>query len=185
MPTKGYNVWEDEGTDGNYSRHKGRYLQFVRLYLGLVSMESKGSLEPGLLTYLQDPDTMKDYTEWLTRNDKALKEMLSLSDYYKDDTVVDITLSPDEITWMKSRGWYEQNMTIAKCLKQSIEGQSKDDEIISLNKQLIKLYKTNLSKYGDQLKESEIENDNIKKWRRNVNRWLQNQDSDKKIQSIL
>jgi hypothetical protein len=185
MPTKGYNVWEDEGTDGNYSRNKGRYLHFVRLYLGLVTLENKGPLEPGLLTYLQDPDTMKGYTEWLTRNDKALKEMLSLSDYYKDDAVVDITLSPDEINWVKSRNWYEQNMTIAKCLKQSIEGQSKDDELISLNKQLIKLYKTNLSKYGDQLKESEIENDNIKKWRRNVNRWLQNQDSDKKIQSIL
>jgi hypothetical protein len=185
MPTKGYNVWEDEGTDGNYSRHKGRYLQFVRLYLGLVSMENKGPLEPGLLTYLQDPDTMKDYTEWLTRNDKALKEMLSLSDYYKDDTVVDITLSPDEINWMKSRLWYEENMTIDKCLKGSIEGQSKDDEAISINKQLITLYRTNLSKYGDQLKESEREIDNIKKWRRNVNRWLQNQDSDKKIQSLI
>src|ERR1035437_7876038 len=36
MPSKGYNVWEDDGTDDEYQRHKGRYLTFVRLYLGAL-----------------------------------------------------------------------------------------------------------------------------------------------------
>ena len=37
MPTKGYNVWLDEGVDGECSRFSGRYLQFVRLYLGILT----------------------------------------------------------------------------------------------------------------------------------------------------
>jgi len=188
MPTKGYNVWEDEGTDGDYNRHKGRYLHFVRLYLGLVTLENKGLLEPGLLTYLQNPEVMKDYSEWLTRNNKALKEMLALDDFYQEK---DIVLTPDEIAWVKGRGWYEKNLTIAKCLKQSIEyiSNGSDEEMISINKRLIELYKQSTpGKYDKELKEAqeEIEKADIHmSYRKRVNTWLQSQDEKLNIKSLI
>lgn len=184
MPTKGYNVWEDEGTDGNYSHHKGRYLNFVRLYLGLVKMESNGLLEPGLLTYLQNPEIMKEYSDWLTRNDKALKEMLGLDNSY-NGIEENIQLTTDEINFIKAKSWYENNNTIDKCLQKSIEGISSDNDIISLNKQLIPLYKTDLVKYGSDLKKAEDEIENITTIRKKVNKWLESQDQTAKIQSII
>jgi hypothetical protein len=117
MPTSGYNVWEDDGTDEYYSRHKGRYLHFVRLYLGLVNMESRGPLEPGLLTYLQDPDTMKDYSEWLSRNSEQLKVMTNLSNVYPGEDSG--YLSSSDIEWIKSKDWFKKNKTISECLNDS------------------------------------------------------------------
>lgn len=188
MPTKGYNVWEDEGTDGVYSRYKGRYLHFVRLYLGIIPLQHGSMIEPGLLAYTQNPEIMQKYCEWLTRNEVALMEMLALDNQYPGDDSDDTTtigLSPDEIAFIKNKSWYVANKTIADCLKSSIEGQADDDGIISINRQLIDLYKTDLDKYGDDLKQSEKEVNNIKVWRHNVNRWLQSQDGNLSIQSVI
>jgi hypothetical protein len=194
MPTKGYNVWEDDGVDGpnnsgtSYSQHKGRYLHYVRLYLGLVTLENKGPLEPGLLTYLQDPEVMKNYSEWLTRNNKALKEMLALDDFYQEK---DVVLTSDEIKWVKARNWYEKNLTIAKCLNQSVEyiKNGSDEEMKSINKRLIELYKQSKpGKYDKELKEAqeEIENADIHmSYRKRVNSWLATQNQKNKIQSVI
>ncbi len=184
MPTKGYNVWEDEGTDGEYSRHKGRYLHFVRLYLGAMDLKSDNPLSPGILSYLQYPEAMKEYSDWLSRNDKALKEMLELDDFY-NGIEENIQLTTDDINFIKAKYWYEKNNTIAKCLKDSIEGISSDDEIILLNKQLIPLYKTNLTKYRNELRQAEDEIENITTRRKKVNKWLESQDQTAKIQSII
>ena len=186
MPTSGYNVWEDDGTDGSYSRHKGRYLQFVRLYLGLVDMESRGPLEPGLLTYLQDPDTMKDYSEWLSRNSEQLKIMTNLSNVYPGEDSE--YLSPTHIEWIKGKDWYKKNKTISECLSDSKDRLNKDNEIYKLSKQLISLYKTNLAKYALNLKNEEVKISELKKdieFRSYINVWLQSQEQNQKIQSIL
>jgi len=186
MPTSGYNVWEDDGIDEYYSRHKGRYLQFVRLYLGLVKMESRGPLEPGLLTYLQNPDIMKDYSEWLSRNSEELKIMTNLSSVYsgKDSGY----LSSTDIEWIKGRGWYKENKIISECLNISKDRLSKDNEVYSISKELISLYKTNLAKYGSEFKNEECNIAELQKnidFRNHVNLWLQSQEQNQKIQSIL
>jgi hypothetical protein len=186
MPTSGYNVWEDDGTDGSYSRHKGRYLQFVRLYLGLVDMGSRGPLEPGLLTYLQDPDTMKDYSEWLSRNSEQLKIMINLSNVYPGEDSG--YLQSTHIEWIKSKDWYKENKTISECLNISQDLINSDNKLHSISKELISLYKTNLSKYGDKIKK---EQDSVKKLqkdielRSHINFWLQSQEQNQKIQSVL
>ena len=186
MPTSGYNVWEDDGTDEYYSRHKGRYLQFVRLYLGLVNMESRGPLEPGLLTYLQDPDTMKDYSEWLSRNSEQLKIMINLSNVYSGEDSE--YLSSSDIEWIKGKDWFKKNKTISECLNDSKDRLAKDKEIYKISKELISLYKTNLAKYGTEFKNEELNIIELQKdidFRNHINTWLQSQEQNQKIQSIL
>ena len=186
MPTSGYNVWEDEGTDEYYSRHKGRYLQFVRLYLGLVNMESRGPLEPGLLTYLQDPDTMKDYSEWLSRNSEQLKIMINLSNVYSGEDSE--YLSSSDIEWIKGKDWFKKNKTISECLNDSKDRLAKDKEIYKISKELISLYKTNLAKYGTEFKNEELNIIELQKdidFRNHINTWLRSQEQNQKIQSIL
>lgn len=105
MPTKGYNLWEDEGTDGQYNRHKGRYLKNVRLYLGVIGDESvdmgnendtrnRKFLNPSAQDLIQNADFMVQYGEWLKRNEKALEEMKNLDDYY-DEPIIEF--SEDEV----------------------------------------------------------------------------------------
>jgi hypothetical protein len=186
MPTSGYNVWEDDGIDEYYSHHKGRYLQFVRLYLGLVNMESRGPLEPGLLTYLQDPDTMKDYSEWLSRNSEQLKVMTNLSSVYSGEDSE--YLSSTDIEWIKGKDWYKKNKTISECLNDSKDRLGKDNEIYKLSKELISLYKTNLAKYGTEFKNEEGKVVKLKvdiEHRKHINSWLMFQEQSQKIQSVL
>ncbi len=186
MPTSGYNVWEDDGTDEYYSRHKGRYLHFVRLYLGLVNMDSRGPLEPGLLTYLQDPDTMKDYSEWLSRNSEQLKVMTNLSNVYPGEDSG--YLSSSDIEWIKGKDWYKENKQVSECLNDSKDRLAKDKEIYKISKELISLYKTNLAKYGTEFKNEELNIIELQKdidFRNHINTWLLSQEQSQKIQSVL
>ena len=96
MPTKGYNVWEDEGIDGEYQRYKGRYLRYVRYYLGALPTEApqdanldennkrnRKILNPTMDELSENKEFMKDYNEWLERNKSALEEMENLEDDYE------------------------------------------------------------------------------------------------------
>jgi hypothetical protein len=188
MPTKGYNVWEDDGWDGKYQHHKGRYLHFVRLYLGIVAKEDTGNqFEMCLSDYLQDSKIMQDYSIWLNRNEKELKVMLSLDEIYPEEN---ITLSDGDISWIKDRDWYKDNELVSICLERSKDFDS--DEQISLNKQLLDLYrqseKHGPGKYLDSIRESENNIDEMTKGkviRKRVNKWLTSQDQKKKIKSII
>lgn len=77
IPTIGYNVWEDEGTDGQYSRHKGRYLHHVRKYLGIK--EESGIFN--MNEYFNSENGQKDYNEWLERNKEQLDVMIKIPNY--------------------------------------------------------------------------------------------------------
>jgi hypothetical protein len=77
MPMIGYNVWEDEGTDGKISHHKGRYLHHVRKYLNIN--ESKGIFDVN--AYFETEEGQKDYNEWLERNKEQLELMLNIPNY--------------------------------------------------------------------------------------------------------
>jgi hypothetical protein len=77
MPVIGYNVWEDEGTDGKYNRYRGRYLNHVRKYLGIK--ESKDMFNTD--SYFETEEGEKDYNEWLERNKEQLELMLNIPNY--------------------------------------------------------------------------------------------------------
>jgi len=194
MPTKGYNVWEDDGTDGQYSRHKGRYLQFVRLYLGALDKlpkegrnENHKWLHPSMVDCLQSAETMEEYSKWLTRNEKALEEMVNLDDFYK---AAKIEFSEEELTWIKSREWYDKNKTISQCIKDSNNRMSNAIERISINKQLIELYKdpSVSSKYSSDLEKSlsEIKKDEKEiTTRKKLQSWFESQDKNVNIQEVI
>jgi hypothetical protein len=196
MPTKGYNVWEDEGTDGQYSRHKGRYLQFVRFYLGALTVEheegasdTKRALNPAMMDVIRNTEAIGMYAEWLKRNEEALEEMLNLDDFYKSPVV---TFTPDEVSWIKGREWFTDNKSISDCIKGNKEGSEDDLKEIDINKQLISLYKRSIElgdkKHVGDLTKSEESIEKCKKdilTRKKVNSWFESQDKKSKIQETF
>jgi hypothetical protein len=148
VPTKGYNVWLDEGTDGYYSRYKGRYLEFVRFYLGI-------SEHPDLF---EDLEVKKDYQEWLNRNKEALLEMVNLDDSYSVST-----FTSDEIDFIKSSKWYVNSLTTKDCLVEIKKELDYISDYTKTSNELIRLYKYNLDKYQSSLDEANKELDQLKK----------------------
>ena len=197
MPTKGYNVWEDDGDDGNYSRHKGRYLTFVRLYLGAIDKISDSPIQPSLTDLLQSPEIMKEYSEWLTRNSEALKEMLSMPDSIPSSGSTSTKgrkkasiFTEAEIEWVKSRTWYKDNLTVKESLKKSIEAieEGIDEQIKKNIIQLLPLLKQNREKYQDKILEYEKELGEIDSHmgiRLKVNDFLSKQKGKDRIQSVI
>lgn len=190
MPTKGYNVWEDEGTDGVYSRHKGRYLHFVRLYVGMLDKDPKEDkehkwLNPSMIDYLRDVKAMGEYSKWLKRNQKALEEMLGLDDFY---VAANIEFSEEELKWIKSREWYTENKTISDCFSASMKAVKDDEEVISLHKELIGLYKKSGDKYQSDLEKAVNDIALTEKTittRKKLHNWFESQDSKLKIQELI
>lgn len=194
MPTKGYNVWLDDGVDGVYNKFNGRYLHYVRLYLGTydkVPEEGRDPkhrwMNPSMTDYLQNSETMIDYSKWLTRNEKALEEMVNLDDFYK---AANVEFSDEELAWIKSKEWYKENKTIASCIKKSNNSIDKDKERISINKQLVELYNNPKvrDKYVSDLEKSleEIKRDeNNIIIRKKLQNWSDTQDKKLKIQEII
>lgn len=184
MPTKGYNVWKDE---------KPQALTYVRIFLDITPKETLSVFEPGLITYLQNPEFMKGYSEWLSENIVSLKEMLNLNDTLPLDMNNEIVdektgLLITDIEWIKERDWYLENLTVSDCLKRSIEGLEKDIKIIELNKKLLALYESNIEGYS---KEIDVSNKEIKDKklsndiRVRVNEWLQSQKKRTKIKDLI
>ncbi len=202
MPTKGYNVWEDDGTDGKYSRHKGRYLTYVRFYLGCMEKEADESrsdlynaIHPSEQALVRNVEFMEDYAKWLVRNNESLKIMVSLEeDYYKaTKTKAPTKLNPfskEDIKWIKSRGWYKENNNVSKCLEESKKAESDGSakKAISLRMELLSLYKTEPKKYADKIEEEEkaLELDRYSlKIRSKLNEWLERQPKTSKIKTVV
>jgi len=189
IPTKGYNVWEDHYPD-NYSRHNGRYLTYVRFYLGALGDSDNNdnmrkALNPTMKECWQNVTFMEEYVKWLRRNEKALEEMITLDDFYSES---EIEFSPDEVRWVKSKSWYEENKTIGKCYSES-RSSNRENEIISISRKLIELYKSSGDdKYKSNLKKAEgdiIEAEKDINTRRKLHDWFEKQDTKSKIQDCF
>ena len=167
MPTKGYNVWEDDGVDGQYQRHKGRYLHFVRFYLGTYDKEDKpmpseksdnytqrALFDHTMFDLLRNPETMKEYSAWLTRNHKELEIMMNLNEVYSPkDAKFEFTT--EEEKWLKNKEWFKENKNITVAIKKAKEGAETYLRRIEINTELITLYKRSGSaEYTEKLKEA-------------------------------
>ena len=185
MPTVGYNVWEDQGVDGKYnSRFNGRYLYFVRLYLNDLDAVTNSSMGITYADLVQNPSTMKDYSDWLTRNDAALKEMLNLSEYIP---FTEVSLSSDDIAWIKEKKWYTNNEKISECLKQSkqalIDNVDISRNIVNLYNKLIDIDEDTEKVKGYKKEIEKINNEsNIRKY---INKWLESLDQNITIKTAL
>ena len=146
MPTKGYNVWKDEEKNGR--RGDVRFLSFVRFYLERHKMEDipmphedsrdhmDRMMNPTMFDYLRDPEIMKEYSTWLSRNSKELKIMLSLDDVYVDKSG-GLEFSNEEIEWIKSKDWFKDNETIKEVIIQAEEGRKKDAEYLAALQEML------------------------------------------------
>lgn len=194
-PTKGYNVWADEGTDGVYNRHKGRYLSFVRLFLGSMEQNysedqkdektnQKNYITPSVRYMVTNPEIMKMYTEWLERNHDALEEMISLDNFYPGDK----QFSDEENEWIKSRGWYGENKTVAECIKRNGSERDNNEELASTLKRMLRLLKQDPTNYASDIEKYEGELEEAKKMGRmyrKLNGFMQMQDGSTRIQDLI
>lgn len=159
MPSKGYNVWTDDGqsSDNYTSRHKGRYLHYIRLYLGCLSEnehpdENTKWLNPTASMYLRHPEHMKKYAEWLERNQEALETMLNL-DYIQFDE----NLNDNSIKYLKELDCYNNNKKCEDCLHYITKQLDLTRQTLRARKDLIYLYKKEANKYSNELKKATSE----------------------------
>jgi len=199
MPTKGYNVWTDEGPDlaqFEYSRHKGRYLTNVRFYLGAMDIEEdydgldeddknlKRHLNPSMLFLAKQTEFMKQYAEWLERNEESLQEMLNLE-------VIEFGNEPlDETTveLLTSRGWYTDNNTVGEAKSKNIDRINTIEEILRLSKRWMELKEqgnqTDDEDYTNR-KNQIIEDETELKSRQKLDRLMVGVDRDTLVQDLF
>jgi len=199
VPTKGYNVWEDNGGEGivGIRQGPGKYLHFVRLYVGGLKFEDRKKLKdeqeelkhkfmnPTIYDYLRDPNQMKLYAAWLERNHEELEIMMNLDDYYKHP---DISFTEEELNSIKDLKSYSENENVSTFLSKSIKHIDTVEEEISIIDRIITLCENDKEKYKEKLDSSIKDKEKCKKeilFRRKLNSWLQQKSEDALIQDLI
>lgn len=183
-PTKGYCVWDDYD---NWSLS----LTFVRLYLNILETESTSPIHPTITDVIRNPNFMSDYAKWLKKNELALKEMLELSDVYIDPMDGD-DMPKQMVDYVKTRSWYEKNLTVGQCLSEMSKGDSDIQENIKLHKELISLKRRSVQLGGkytsDDIEKEEKELSDllsVQKMRPLIGDWLRKKSKNDLIQTIV
>jgi hypothetical protein len=183
LPVGCYNVWKESNPI------KG--LHFLRVYLGIK--EDSEILDPKVV---KNPEMVKEYLSWLKTNQKGLIFIEELKTVDLLETDKSDILSNQDIEWIKGKSWYENNLSINKCIEESDIGNETSDKRISLLSELSGLYKQKINKTsGSEREKNEKEmQDNLvalekekadKIIRAKVRHWLTNQNKKKKIQSLI
>jgi hypothetical protein len=166
MPTKGYNVWNDNPKN----------LSFVRLYLGQKDEYTS--------IILSNPDLVKNYSEWLAKNQLTLEEMKNLSDFYVEKV---IKFSDEELDYIKSRDWHKNNLIVKECLELSNDRISTLIERIQINKKIINLC-GNYERFDDTFKQAtnEIKDDEKEiNLRKKIDMYLREKNQSDNIKNIF
>lgn len=160
-------------------------LTYMRMYVGLDKIIDIGNLHQlTLKDAIKDADFINKYSKWLKKNHKDLEKISELESV----SVKESELSDEVIKFIKSRGWYEENLTIGECLSKSEDATQNNNKQIQIIKQLIDLMSSDRSKYKDKIKEHE---DNLKeleienKLRKSLESFLRSKNKRSKIQNIL
>lgn len=182
-PTKGYCVWDDDFSA----------LTCVRLYLNNLEKESGNPIHPSITDVIRNSNFMEIYSKWLKSNEDSLKEMIELSDVYPgiDCSSSDI-LSEKVVDYIKTRSWYEDNLTVTNCISKMTKGDFDVEKEITLLKEIISLKKRS-SQIGGKFTSEDIEKDELElkeiisgsKLRPQIKDWFKKQDSSVNIQSLI
>lgn len=189
-----YCVEEDEAKSGGLKMNSP--LHFIRRWLGLDQSEDvmfclwegktgKEVHEEWLV------DSEEAYQEWLAENKDGLEAIKNLQPLTESDLfpervriISDITVSPELINFITTRGWYANNESVSTCMKLNNEQKSVTESLISAHKKLLALYdmKDNLSEkdqLGYQESVSEIEQYELElSYRKELNNLLSNGSSE-------
>ncbi len=169
FPTTGYCVFEDFSDK--------RTLGFVRMFLG----DTEIFLNFPYTTFIQDPDYMKAYSDWLIKNKEQLDIMINLDEEYKGE---DVLFTDKEIEDIKSREWFTDNKSVKDCLQESRNRVKELEEMISLNGRIITLYKQkgNSEKEIEECEKSIEDTKKQIKFRKRLHNYLDSLDQKKPIQ---
>lgn len=172
--TKGYCVEEDED----------KALTFLRMYLAHDPVINLGNHTLTLADSFRKPDFVQQYSEWLTKNHKALEEMKDI-EYLE---MGDGSLSESDTEYLKTRGWYKENEIISVCINRLDDADPK--KMLSTLNEMIKLKQSPsvAAQYAESVKEDIKERDEIPntiRIRKRVRNWLDIQDENVKIQSLF
>lgn len=200
LPSKGYNVWEDDEGDGiiGIRQGKGKYLHFVRLYLGTLKMKDRKKLAdeqeemkhkymtPTIYDYLRDPEQMKLYASWLDRNHEQLEIMMNLDNYYEDP---EIEFTDKEVKSITSKGWYKKNNRISECKDKLATSTQTTRDLITASEELLDLYQAgDQEKYQEKIEKSKLE---IQKYKaellfyKKLESWFNRQEEETPIQELI
>jgi hypothetical protein len=179
-PTKGYCV-EESGDTTN--------LSYMRLYVGLDMLIDLGDvMKFSSKDAIKDPEFMTGYCEWLNKNKLKLKEIDSIKDEVIDSKVV---LSDTEKEYLKSRGWFEKNLTIKESLIKMKNGDDVLQEKIGILNQLIHLMKlkkgqdnSNLAELKSTEEELKAANEEVK-MRKKISSLLRSKDENSLSQDLI
>lgn len=174
VPAGCYSVMKDNG-----NKHPGA-LTFIRLYLGIeeigLNIKSKD--------ILKNVGFMTKYVKWLKDNEQ---ELINLTNMQEIEIILD-ELDNDVIGWIKSRGWYIDNLTIEKCFNSSMSVVNNYEEQLNMSNDLLSLYNEDKIHYADKIqitiKEIELLENKIK-YRKIANQWLKTQTQTENIQTLI
>jgi len=147
--TKGYCVEEDSL---NYGKNSTFPYSCIRFYLGHEIVVEFGNTKMSLQDCIKDVTFIDKYYEWLKKNESKLKEMSGIQYMNVDE---DNRLPKYMLEYVKTREWYEKNLTIAKCLSEMKERDDLNEEELDLHTQLLNLYKKDRLIYKDKIAEEE------------------------------
>lgn len=164
MPSKGYNVFQDDFDLGHNRNYNIMNLTFVRIYLGFEWDKKNSKTE-----CIQDVELMKKYAQWLEKNKEELIIMQNLDDFYVEQ---DVVFSDDELSYIHNTEAYQNNLTIKELLVKLNKYESNNNQKIPIYKKLLKLYddKNDIDKCQKELAESEKEIRYIKKFKMFINK---------------
>ncbi len=170
FPNTGYCVFE-------YFSDK-RALSFVRMFLGNTE---DIFINLPYTTFVQDPELMKAYSDWLIKNKEQLDIMINLDDEYKGE---DVLFTNEEIVDIKSKEWFTDNKSVKECLQESRDRVGDLEETISLNERIITLYKQkgNSEKEIEECDKSIEDTKKQIKFRKRLHNYLDGLDQNKPIQ---
>lgn len=171
FPIKGYCVFDP-------NEEEKRALSYVRMFLGKTE---EIFVNLPYTEFIQNPDFMKGYSDWLTKNKEQLDIMLNLDETYPGE---DVLFSDEEIEHIKTREWFIENKSVKECLDSSRDKMSDFDEMITINERIVSLYKQK----GNSEKEIEDTEKSIEdtkkqiKLRKRLHNYLETLDMKKPIQ---
>lgn len=171
FPTKGYCVFDP-------NEEEKRALSFVRMFLGKTE---EIFVNLPYTDFIQNPDFMKAYSDWLTKNKEQLDIMINLDETYPGE---DVLFSNEEIEDIKSKEWFEQNKSVKECLSESKSKLKDFEEMITLNERIVSLYKQK-GNSEKEIVECETSIEDTKKqikFRKRLHNYLDGLDQNKPIQ---
>ncbi len=165
-------------------------LTFLRIYKSIDPPVDLGGLgKVTLAEAIKNPDFMTPYAVWLEKNKVELEKGDKI--VYLDETLFDnAELSDETIKYLKTRGWYTDNLIVSKCIERMKSGDKDNIRKMEILNELIMLQSTPSvrEKYKESLEENIKEREDLKndeKYRNRIRVWLNNKDGNKKIQDLV